>query len=114
MTKARLGSQLPARSKKFSTLAGLIMPETVMPRPKRMPIRKAETRLFIALASDHVADDEDGDEGRQHEGHDRSQRARREPRQAAYAVPARAAVAEMHTDADEQPADDKRTGRNRD
>src|SRR5688572_10687562 len=100
MTKARLGFQFPAISKKLRTFAGLIMPEIVMPRPKMAPISKAETSLFIGSASDHVTDDVDCDERRSHEGRDCRQRTRRKPRQSAYAMAARTPIAEMDADAD--------------
>src|SRR5210317_933771 len=38
ITKARLGSQLPATSKKLITFAGLDMPDREMPRPKIRPM----------------------------------------------------------------------------
>ncbi len=70
-----------------------------------MPIRKAETQAFHRPASDHVADDEDGDESRQHERQDGGRRSRRKSCQAADTVTARTAIAEMDTDADKQSAE---------
>ena len=43
ITKARLGSQVPARSRKFSTLAGLAIPEITSPSPKTRPDRRPQT-----------------------------------------------------------------------
>src|SRR6476659_6370353 len=91
ITKARLGSQLPAMSKKLNTLAGFAIPEIAIPRPNTPPIRNAETSLFMS-GSDEMAGDEDSHEGCGQEGRHRDQRARRQPRQPAYAVAARAAI----------------------
>ena len=74
---------------------------------------EGRNELVHGSARDHVADDVDGDERRRHEGRHRDERARRQPRDAADAVAARAAIAEMDADADEHAADDERAGRDR-
>lgn len=51
MTKASDGSQLPARSRKASTLAGLAMPASSRPRPNSRPARKAVRRFMLRLRS---------------------------------------------------------------
>src|SRR6056297_890147 len=103
MTKARLGSQVPNRSRKFSTLAGLDMPGTIRPKPKIRPERSAKT-CFIS-ASDQVTGDEDGDKGRRHERCGGDDRAHRAAADAADAVTRGAAVAIGRAEAHEQARD---------
>jgi hypothetical protein len=64
ITKARLGSQVPATSKKLSTLAGLAMPEMAMPVPKITPMRPERRSFAWDQAPIDVTDDEDGQPGR--------------------------------------------------
>ena len=67
ITTARLGSQWPDRSRKFSILAGCAMPEMSSPRPNTIPQNAAETIAAIS-ASHHVTGDEHHDDGGRHEG----------------------------------------------
>jgi hypothetical protein len=48
MTHARLGSQLPVKSRKAVTLAGCVMPLIPSPIAKSTPETKAVKREFIA------------------------------------------------------------------
>src|ERR1700677_1980847 len=108
MTTARLGSQFPlgmARtSRKPRTLVGSSMPERNRPQPKMKP----QTRLASARmgsASKAVPRHRNHDDRRHHENAGSGDRSRRQPRNAADAVPGRAAVTEPGAEADEEPGD---------
>ena len=47
MTKAKLGFQLPAMSKKPMMLAELVMPETIKPNPKTSPAKKVMVFFMV-------------------------------------------------------------------
>ena len=80
MTKARLGSQLPARSRKFSTFAGFAMPEIDEADAEDEAAQESE-RGCASEASQDVTQDEDRGEARRHEGRDRDERPARQPRE---------------------------------
>ncbi len=46
ITKARLGSHVPAKSKKLKTFAGFIIPDIAMPTPNRRPVKSAKISLI--------------------------------------------------------------------
>src|SRR5690554_5264885 len=100
MTKAREGSQVPARSRKFRTFAGSDMPETTRPAPNSRP--RARLTKKDMSASDRVANDKDGDEGDGHEHGGCDHRAGGEPGKSADAVARGAAIAPDGAEADEQ------------
>src|SRR5262245_53227535 len=99
MTKASDGSHVPKRSRKLSTFAGSDMPETTSPTPNNKPISRL-TRNDTASASDQMAGDEDGREGRRHEGQGRSDGPHRQTREAADAMAAGTAAAEAGAETD--------------
>lgn len=53
MTKASDGSQVPAISRKPTTLAGFVIPEISKPNPKRAPTTNSLSRCFMR----HLQDD---------------------------------------------------------
>ena len=67
MTKIKLGSQVPATSKKFKTLAGLIMPDKAMPVPNNNPETRAASKR-IDLNPCPMANNINRDGGGNHEG----------------------------------------------
>src|SRR6056297_477142 len=107
MTKARVGSQSPAKSRNPSTLAGFIMPEIARPAPNSAPIRRLVRIGAIASASYQMADDVYRDDSNAEECRRRCERARGPPRQSANPVAAGAAAAEPGAEADQQAACDQ-------
>src|SRR5262249_21868290 len=99
ITKARLGSQSPARSTKPSTFAASIIRETVSPSPNSKPAAsETNSRECIVLSgSNDVAEDEDRCQPGPHEQGRRDQRALRQPGDAAHPMPAGAAAAEARS-----------------
>src|SRR2546430_9845199 len=80
-------------SRKPSTFSGCVMPETSRPAPNISPQPKQAMMSSIALPSEAVTDDRHRDDGRTHEDGSRRNRACRKPREAAYPVARRAAIA---------------------
>src|SRR5687768_11582629 len=107
MTKARVGSHRPARSRKARTRAGLIMSDSARPAPKRRPTISEGRNGRIGSGPDQVTDGEDGRETNRHEGEGRGDRARGQPGHAADAVAAGAAAAEPGSKPDEHSARDE-------
>src|SRR5690606_3431584 len=101
MTKAREGSQVPARSRKFNTFAGSDMPETTRPTPNRRPSARL-MRNDMGSGSDNVADEEDSDDGRRHKDAGGDEGAGRQSRESADTVTRRAAIAPDRPEADEE------------
>ena len=54
MTKAKLGSHVPNKSKKPITLAGFDMPESINPIENKPPNTKAKI-FFMMMSPTHVA-----------------------------------------------------------
>src|SRR5215470_7626900 len=113
ITKARLGSQRPKKSRKSMTFVGFTICEIVRPAPKSMPARSDDEALCISPPK-HVPHHEHGQRAARHEGERRGDRARRQPRHSADAVTARAAVSNPRTEADEQPREHEFFGGGRD
>src|SRR6266567_486619 len=100
MTKARLGSQSPRRSRKPITFAGLIICETVSPKPKSRPEASAANTEGMGSDSDRMTEQEARDHGSGHENRGCDKRAWREPSQPADTMSASAAAAEARAEAD--------------
>src|SRR5713226_4263571 len=106
MTKARLGSHAPARSRKPITFAGLIICEIVRPSPNTSPETRAARMAGMGSNPDDVPRDKHGNDGARHEESGRGERAPRKPRDTAYAMSAGAAAAKPRSEADEESGDD--------
>src|SRR4051794_16849192 len=99
ITRPRLASHAPATSRKPSTLAGCVMPDSTRPSPNTSPESNALSCLCMSARSDHVAQHEHHDACGRHEDERREQRAHGETTDAADAVTAGAAVAEARAEA---------------
>src|SRR5690606_27115023 len=73
MTKARLASQSPNRSRKSSTFSGLDMPDTINPTENSAPNKKANT-FFILECSCDMTDNINSANTRKHGRHGRDDR----------------------------------------
>src|SRR5258708_38396692 len=94
MTNARLGSKSPKTSMKAMTFAGLIICETVRPRPNSRPETSAAKTEAMRSESDQMTQDEAGYDGGRHERSGGHERPPRQPRQTAHAMTADAAATE--------------------
>src|SRR5260370_37894547 len=94
MTNARLGSKSPSTSMKAMTFAGVIIWETVSPRPKSRPETSAAKKEAMRSESDQMTQDEAGYDGCRHEQSGRHDRPPRAPGNTADAMTAGAAATE--------------------
>src|SRR5260370_13330848 len=113
MTNARLGSKSPSTSMKPMTFAGLIIWETVSPRPKSSPDASAAKKEAMRSESDQMTKDEAGNDGCRHERSGGHEGAPREPGNTADAMTAGAAATETCAEADQESADHDERPRDR-
>src|SRR5690606_1584963 len=102
MTKARLASQSPNRSRKSSTFSGLDMPDTISPTENSAPNKKANT-FFILECSCDMTDNINSDKTCKHESHGRDDRTLRQATDATNSVTTGTARTQTCTKADQQP-----------
>src|SRR5690606_21390242 len=101
MTKARLASQSPNRSRKSSTFSGLDMPDTNNPTENSAPNKKANTFFNLECSSDKTANI-NSDKTCKHKSHGRDDRTLRQATDATNSVTTGTARTQKCPKADQQ------------
>ena len=91
ITKAKDGSHCPKTSRNPITLPGLIMPETISPKPNKSPLRNMMSSL-IRLSPNDAAHKPHGNNGCEHEDNGCNKRPGRKARESTYTMARRTSI----------------------